>query len=95
MIEFGQLAAVAGVLTLLGLTLGFLRRRGLAGLTMARSKPARRLECLERLPLGPHHTLHLVRMGETALLVASSPGGCSLVQSIPSQTLQRRSEAAR
>jgi flagellar biogenesis protein FliO len=95
MIEFGQLAAVAGVLTLLGLTLGFLRRRGLAGLTMARSKPARRLECLERLPLGPHHTLHLVRMGETALLVASSPGGCSLVQSIPSQTLQRPSEAAR
>jgi hypothetical protein len=53
MVEFGQLAAVAGVLTLLGLTLGFLRRRGLAGLTMARSKPARRLECLERLPLGP------------------------------------------
>ena len=95
MIEFGQLAAVAGVLTLLGLTLGFLRRRGLAGLTMARSKPARRLECLERLPLGPHHTLHLVRMGETALLVASSPGGCSLVQSIPSETWQRRSEAVR
>jgi len=95
MVEFGQLAAVAGVLTLLGFTLRFLRRRGLAGLTMARSKPARRLECLERLPLGPHHTLHLVRMGETALLVASSPGGCSLVQSFPPGTLERRSEAVR
>jgi len=94
MVEFGQLAAVAGVLTLLGFTLWFLRRRGLAGLT-TRSRPARRLECLERLPLGPHHTLHLVRMGETALLVASSPGGCSLVQSIPSETLRRRSEAVR
>jgi flagellar biosynthetic protein FliO len=95
MVEFGQLAAVAGVLTLLGFTLWILRRRGLAGLTAARSKPARRLECLERLPLGPHHTLHLVRMGETALLVASSPGGCSLVQSVPTETLDRRSEAVR
>ena len=95
MVEFGQLAAVAGVLTLLGLTLGFLRRRGLAGLTIARNKPARQLECLERLPLGPHHTLHLVRMGETALLVASSPGGCSLVQSVPPETLERRSWAVR
>jgi flagellar biosynthetic protein FliO len=95
MVEFGQLAAVAGVLTLLGLALWFLRRRGLAGLTMARNKPARRLECLERLPLGPHHTLHLVRMGETALLVASSPGGCSLVQSVPPETLERRSGAVR
>jgi len=95
MVEFGQLAAVAGVLTLLGLTLRFWRRRGLAGLPMARNKPARRLECLERLPLGPHHTLHLVRMGGTALLVASSPGGCSLVQSIPPETLELRSEALR
>ena len=95
MVEFGQLAAVAGVLTLLGLTLGILRRRGLAGLTMTKNKPARRLECLERLPLGPHHTLHLVRMGETALLVASSPGGCSLVQSVPPETLERQSGAVR
>ena len=40
-------------------------------------------ERLERLPLGPQHTLHLVRLGETVLLVASSPGGCALVESIP------------
>lgn len=95
MLEFGQLAAVAGVLTLLGFTLWFLRKRGIAGLTTVRSKPGRRLECLERLSLGPHHTLHLVRMGETALLVASSPGGCSLVQSFPPETLERRTGVAR
>jgi flagellar biosynthetic protein FliO len=83
MIEIGQMAAVAGVLTLLALTLWFLRKRGLAGVLPAGRKPARRLECLERLSLGPHHTLHLVRMGETSLLVASSPGGCSLLQSNP------------
>ena len=83
MVEIGQMAAVAGVLALLALTLWFLRKRGFAGVLPAKSKPARRLECVERLPLGPHHTLHLVRMGETSLLVASSPGGCSLVQSFP------------
>ena len=83
MLEIGQVAAVLGVLTLLALTLWFLRKGGIAGVLPVKSKPARRLECLERLPLGPHHTLHLVRMGDTALLVASSPGGCSLVQSFP------------
>jgi len=86
MIEFGQMAAIAGVLALLGLTLWFLRRRGIAGVLPAK-RAGRRLECLERLPLGPHHTLHLVRIGETAVLVASSPGGCSLVQSLPQDAI--------
>jgi len=95
MVEIGQMAAVAGVLALLALTLWFLRRRGIAGILPARRTPARRLECLERLTLGPHHTLHLVRMGETRLLVASSPGGCSLLQSVPPETLDRRSGASR
>jgi flagellar biosynthetic protein FliO len=96
MVEFGQMAAVVGVLTLLLLILWFLRRRGMAGVLPARAKPARRLECLERLPLGPHHTLHLVRLGETSLLVASSPGGCSLVQSFsPDASHNSREEAIR
>jgi flagellar biogenesis protein FliO len=95
MVEFRQMAAVVGVLTLLGLTLWFLRKRGIAGVLPVRSKPARRLECLERLPLGPHHTLHLVRIGETSLLVASSPGGCSLVQSFPQDAVINRREAVR
>jgi flagellar biogenesis protein FliO len=43
------------------------------------------MECLERLPLGPQHTLLLVRVGETELLLASSPSGCSLIE-----TLSRR-----
>jgi len=89
-----QAAAVAGVLALLVLTLGWLRRRGIAAALPAR-KPARRLVCLERLPLGPHHTLHLVRLGETALLVASSPGGCSLVRSLPSNQVDKRRETVR
>ena len=92
MIEIGQMAAVAGVLTLLALTLWWLRRRGIAGVLPARRTGVRRLECLERLPLGPHHTLHLVRLGETSLLVASSPGGCSLVQSLPQSEPTRHGE---
>jgi hypothetical protein len=104
MVEIGQMAAVAGVLTLLALTLWFLRARstrvagwkaGIAGVLPGRGKPARRLECLERLALGPHHTLHLVRMGEVSLLVASSPGGCSLVRSFPPDGAETRREAVR
>jgi len=87
MVEIGQLTAVAGVLTLLAVTLWFLRRRGTTGIMPAKNRRTRRLECLERLALGPHHTLHLVRIGDTALLVASSPGGCSLVQSLPQDTV--------
>jgi flagellar biosynthetic protein FliO len=91
----GQMAAVAGVLALLTGTLWWLRRRGIAGVLPARRQAGRRLECLERLPLGPQHTLHLVRLGETVLLVASSPGGCALVQSLPSREVESRREAAR
>jgi hypothetical protein len=38
------------------------------------------MDYLERLPLGPQHTLHLVRVGEAELLLVSSPSGCSLVE---------------
>jgi flagellar biogenesis protein FliO len=103
--ESGKLAAVAGVLTLLAATLWWLRRRGIAavlpagvlsrGLRSRRRAAARRLECLERLPLGPQHMLHLVRLGETAMLVASSPGGCSLVRSFPASEVDGRREALR
>jgi flagellar biosynthetic protein FliO len=78
---FQQVAAVAAVLVLLGATLWWLRRRGFATLAMGRKPVGRRLECLERLPLGPQQTLHLVRVGQTALLLASSPTGCALVRS--------------
>ena len=75
-----QMTAVALVLVLLGGTLWWLRRRGFAGIRAARTRDAKRMECLERLPLGPQHTLHLIRVGERELLVASSPSGCALVE---------------
>lgn len=83
-----QMAAVAVVLLLLGATLWLLRRRGFAGMTLRNKAAGRRIECLERLPLGPQHTLHLVRVGETELLLALSPSSCSLVQSFARHTTE-------
>jgi flagellar biosynthetic protein FliO len=91
----GQLGAVALVLLLLAATLWWLRRRGIAGVVPGRRLAGRRLECLERLPLGPQHTLHLVRLGETTLLVASSPGGCALIGSASAGELDPRRESGR
>jgi flagellar biosynthetic protein FliO len=80
-----QLTAVVGVVLLLCGTLWWLRRRGVAAFALPRRNGGRRMECLERLPLGPQHALHLIRLGECELLVASSPSGCSLVHARPHQ----------
>jgi flagellar biogenesis protein FliO len=87
-----QTGAVALVLALLLLSLWWLRKRGFAALAgglplagvlpLARKANARRLENLERLPLGPQHTLHLVRFDGAALLISASPSGCALVHRV-------------
>lgn len=80
----GQLAAVLSVLGLLGGALWWLRRRGFAGPVIAGGGPGvRRLETIARLSLGPQQTLHVVRFGEKAWLVASGAGGCTLLESLP------------
>jgi flagellar biogenesis protein FliO len=82
---FQQFVAVAGVFAALGALLWWLRRRGWTGSGWAASLPRRRreLECVERLSLGPQHSLHLVRAGGRLMLVASSPGGCVLIGHLP------------
>jgi flagellar biosynthetic protein FliO len=80
-----QMTAAVAVLGLLGATLWWLRRRGFAAVALGSRLRGRRMESLERLPLGPQHTLHLVRLGDTELLLAASPGGCSLLQSTPAR----------
>jgi flagellar biogenesis protein FliO len=80
-----QMIGMAAVLGLLGAALGWLRRRGLR---MAEQSSRRRLQTLERLPLSPQHTLHLVRAGEEELVVACSPGGCALLGRMPAPRLE-------
>jgi len=77
-----QLVAVAAVLGLLGAVLWYARRHGCV-LGAAGPRAGRRMEAIERLMLGPNHTLHLVRIGDDALVVACSPGGCVLLDRVP------------
>ena len=76
----GQLGAVGAVLALLGASLWGLRRRGFAAVLPPRT--GRLMKSLERLPLGPQHTLHLIRLGEEALVVGCSPAGCTLLAQV-------------
>ena len=79
---FRQAGGAAGVLTLLLLTLWWLKRKGMAQPVWRGLAPShRRLESIERLALTQQHMLHLVRVGGRELLIASSPSGCSLVSS--------------
>ena len=76
-----QAAAVLLVLVLLGAALYALRGRGLQMVLTRRASGGnqRLLESLERLPLTPQHSLHLVRVEDRTVLVAVSPSGCSIL----------------
>lgn len=78
-----ETGAVALVLALALGAAWWLRGRGLAGVAASLSLPrkghARRLESLERLTLGPQQSLHLVRLGSSAMLIAAWPTGCVLL----------------
>ena len=80
--------AILFVLGLLGGSLYWLRAKGLArfsGKGIVR-QGARRMQALERLPLTPQHSLHLVSVGGRTVLVAVSPGGCTVVDGAAWQT---------
>jgi flagellar biogenesis protein FliO len=76
-----QILAVLFVLGSLCGTLFWLRGKGVARFSGAgfRRPSGRRMQPLERLPLTPQHSLHLVRVGGRVLLIGVSPGGCSVL----------------
>jgi flagellar biogenesis protein FliO len=39
------------------------------------------MRSIEQLRLTPQHSLHMVKVGERVMLVALSPGGCSVLNS--------------
>jgi hypothetical protein len=94
-VEIPQLLAVLGVFGLLGLTIIWLRRRGIARIvprvpwTCGRKhSPANMLQRIDALQLSPTHALSLVRMGDRAILIGTSPSGFHLVESSSWKALQ-------
>lgn len=79
------LAAIALVFGLLAAALLLLKKRGAATFRLPGSSALadRKLEVLERASLGPQHSIHLVRVGERLVLVATAPSSCQLLESYP------------
>jgi len=76
-----QIGMVLVVFALLGALLWFAKRRGTASFSMSlrRAGAGRRLEVLERVPLTAQHALHLVRVSDRTVLIATAPSSCTLL----------------
>ena len=76
-----QLAMVLLVLALLAGLLWVLRNRGVVAFRRSgwKTSSPRRLQVIERLPLTPSHSLHLVRVADRVLLIGVAPSGCTLL----------------
>ena len=73
-----QILMILVVFALLGGLLWLLRRRGTLAFAPRRTSE-RRLEILERVPLTPHHALHLVRISGKVVLIGTAPSACTLL----------------
>jgi flagellar biogenesis protein FliO len=82
-----QLLAVLGVFGLLGVALWWLRRRGMVSITR-KSSANKLLSRVDALQLSPTHALSLVRMGDRAILIGTSPSGFHLVESSPWKAIE-------
>jgi flagellar biogenesis protein FliO len=81
-----QFLGVLFVLSLLGGTLWWLRSKGLArfGINMpGGSGRQRSMKVVERLPLTPQHSLHLVEVAGRTILIATSSSGCAILDHLP------------
>jgi flagellar biosynthetic protein FliO len=76
-----QAFSVLVVLCLLGGTLWWLRRKGIAALSFRAPGGAkhRSIQVVERMALTPQHSLHLVQVEGRTMLIAASPGGCTIL----------------
>ena len=93
-----QIIMVLVVFGLLGGLMWLLKRRGSLAFSPRRSG-ARRLEVLERVPLTPQHSLHLVRIAGKVVLIGTAPSACTLLDqsdfenlNLPQQDLLRASQ---
>lgn len=76
-----RLAAACAAAALLAVALWALRRRHSISLRLAGagSGRGRTLTREDRLLLTPHHSVHLIRVGPRALIVAAFTGGCAVL----------------
>lgn len=84
-----QVAMVLVVFALLGGLVWLTKKRGMVSLGGRRGK-MRYLEPLERIQLTPHHAIHLVRVSDRVVLIATAPSACTLLNApissdLPSQ----------
>ena len=86
-----QVTAIGLTLLLLAGSLWWLRRKGLA--QWRRSRPGRVLEVIESRALAPGHTLHLVRVADRVLALATHSGGCTLLEARPWSEVRPEVEA--
>lgn len=80
-----QSLAVLTVFAALAGTVWILRKRGMAQLILT-PKGTRRMQVIERLPLTGQHALHLIQIEDKILIVASAPGGCSVLGPLAGKT---------
>ena len=84
-----QIGSVLLVFSLLGAVLWVLRRGGkisFQGLARKRAMGnTRSMIAVERLPLTPQHTLHLICIHGREILVATHPQGCSVVTTVTTE----------
>ena len=86
-----QVFSVLLVFSLLGAVLWMLRRGGrisFQGLARTRAMGSTRsMVAVERLALTPQHTLHIVRIHGSEVLVATHPQGCSVVTTVAERAM--------
>ena len=86
-----QTLAVVLVLGLLGGVLWWLRRKGVAQFALKTPGIGKRrsIQVIERTALTPQHSLHLVRVEGRTMLIAASPGGCSILEGFTEPVSER------
>jgi flagellar biogenesis protein FliO len=84
-----QIAMVLVVFGLLGGLLFFAKKRGMASLPLLgrRNAGVRRMEVIERVPLTPHHAIHLVRVSGKVVLIGTAPSSVTILDAALPDTL--------
>jgi flagellar biogenesis protein FliO len=82
-----QFTAIGLTLLLLAGSLWWLRRKGLA--QWRRARPGRVMEVIESRTIAPGHTLHLVRIADRVLALATHNGGCTLLEARPGSDVRQ------